>query len=69
MTKRGYTAVAIAVVLITAAIILAVFSKRLLSDNKDKALTILESNRQIVINGSAETMNSGKLIVSAIDRL
>lgn len=67
MTKRGYTAVAITVVLITAAIILAVFSKRLLSDNKDKALTILESNRQILINGSAETMNSGKLIEKYYD--
>lgn len=62
MTKRGYTAVAIAVVLITAAIILAVFSKRLFSDNKGKALTILESNQKIVINGIAETVNNGKLI-------
>lgn len=63
MSKWKYAVIAVlASVIITALVLIAVFSKHIFSHNKDKALTLLQSNTKISMNGSNEAVNNRVLI-------
>ena len=60
MTKMKYAGIAVISLIVTVAALLV--GKKLFSDNKGKALTLLKSNEKIVMSGSSERINNRVLI-------